>query len=196
VSANATNRLKNYRDLSTNSGDISAGFQFEFNCECCDYTWRSPFKAHRTSQITAWLSRLAFLSPDLNKMGRSTGVVADASFRNAKDEAFLVAQSQVAGRFHKCACGRQACESCWDEDRQLCAKCIKSGQRTSSDGYSEGGGEAASGPVCPNCQTPSQGGRFCHECGFDMASTHKGCPGCGAVMPRAARFCTDRGHGF
>ena len=49
---------------------------------------------------------------------------------------------------------------------------------------------------CPNCQTPSQGGRFCHECGFDMASTHKSCPGCGSVMPRAARFCTDCGHGF
>ena len=54
----------------------------------------------------------------------------------------------------------------------------------------------SSGMYCPNCQTASQGGRFCHECGFDMASTHKSCPGCGATMPRQARFCTDCGHGF
>jgi hypothetical protein len=190
--------MKNYRDLSTSSSDISAGFQFEFYCECCDYTWRSPFKAHRTGQVTAWLSRLSFLIPELSKVGRGTGVVADAGFRDAKDQAFLLAQSQVGNRFHKCSCGKQACENCWDEDRQLCSACVRSGSRGSAGAEAAyGGGEdSAAGPVCPNCQTPSQGGRFCHECGFDMASTHKGCPSCGAVMPRAARFCTDCGHGF
>jgi predicted amidophosphoribosyltransferase len=40
------------------------------------------------------------------------------------------------------------------------------------------------------------GGRFCAECGFDMASTHKSCPGCGTMCARAARFCPDCGHGF
>lgn len=193
------NRMKNYRDLSTGSNDVSAGFQFEFFCECCDYTWRSPFKAHRTGQVTAWLSRLSFLIPELSKAGRTTSVMADAGFRDAKEAAFLVAQTQVGSRFTKCQCGRQACESSWDEERQLCTTCIKSNSRGSStmdQGYGGGGGDMSAGPVCPNCQVPSQGGRFCHECGFDMASTHKGCPGCGAVMPRAARFCTDCGHGF
>ena len=38
--------------------------------------------------------------------------------------------------------------------------------------------------------------RACHECGFDMASTHKSCPACGATMARQARFCTDCGHAF
>ena len=55
---------------------------------------------------------------------------------------------------------------------------------------------AAVGPVCPNCQVLSEGGRFCHECGFDMASTHKSCPGCGTTVSRQARFCPDCGHGF
>jgi membrane protease subunit (stomatin/prohibitin family) len=54
----------------------------------------------------------------------------------------------------------------------------------------------ASSSACPNCRTPSSGGRFCGECGFDMASTHKSCPGCGTMVLRQARFCTDCGHSF
>ena len=60
----------------------------------------------------------------------------------------------------------------------------------------ESAATAAATLACPNCQTPSQGGRFCHECGFDMASTHKSCPACGVTMMRQARFCTDCGHAF
>jgi hypothetical protein len=82
--------------------------------------------------------------------------------------------------------------NCYDESRQVCVKCEKQTGAFSSAEQ----GASASAMACPNCQTPSQGGRFCHECGFDMASTHKSCPSCGVTMPRQARFCTDCGHGF
>ncbi|MGH8796605.1 MAG: double zinc ribbon domain-containing protein, partial [Caldimonas sp.] len=80
----------------------------------------------------------------------------------------------------------------WGHSGRECASC----EGKAGGGAGEYGAEQGGGPVCPNCQTPSQGGRFCHECGFDMASTHKSCPGCGATMARQARFCTDCGHGF
>ncbi|HEX5373965.1 MAG TPA: zinc ribbon domain-containing protein [Aquabacterium sp.] len=191
------NRMKNYRDLSSKDA-LSAGFQFEFYCQGCDFTWRSKFKPHRVGQITGWLSRLAFLFSDLSKAGRATGTVADASSRGAHDEAFLEAQAEAQRYFHKCpTCKDMFCGDCWNEDEGQCNNCLKQAQGRQPVGGSGGYGESADNVQrCPNCQVPSQGGRFCHECGFDMASTHKSCPSCGSVMPRAARFCTDCGHGF
>ncbi|MEF2251058.1 hypothetical protein V4D00_11565 [Ralstonia solanacearum] len=37
----------NYRDLCIQSG-TGAGFQFEFYCQCCSDTWRSPFAPYRS----------------------------------------------------------------------------------------------------------------------------------------------------
>jgi membrane protease subunit (stomatin/prohibitin family) len=54
----------------------------------------------------------------------------------------------------------------------------------------------AAGLSCPNCRSAHGGGRFCAECGFDLASTHKSCPDCGAMATRQARYCNDCGHGF
>lgn len=190
-------RMKNYRDLSIQGMDVSAGFQFEFYCNCCNVTtWRSEFKPNRMGQLTGWITRFAFLFSGMQKAGRATGAVSAAGSRGAYDEAFEEAQAKARRMFTQCTeCKSWACGDCWDEDRGLCKNCVKS-HSGASRGH--GGYEVSqdAGPACPNCQCPSSGGRFCHECGFDMASTHKSCPGCGSVMPRAARFCTDCGHGF
>lgn len=194
-------RMKNYRDQSTSSSDLSAGFQYEFYCQCCDFNWRSPFKPYRTGQLAGWLTRLAALagnlSGDVSKAGRATGAFTDAGHRKAGDEAFEAAQAQARRYFTQCPkCNKQACDNCWDDSRGQCADCNKSQSRAGFSSPQADSGADGGGLACPNCQAPSGGGRFCHECGFDMASTHKGCPGCGSVMPRAARFCTDCGHGF
>ena len=42
--------LTNFRDISTNPGAMGAGFQFEFICESCGDTWKSPFKPYRVGQ--------------------------------------------------------------------------------------------------------------------------------------------------
>lgn len=189
--------MKNYRDLSIYGTDVSAGFQFEFYCNCCNnFTWRSSFKPHRMGQLTGWLSRFAFVFTGIQKAGRFTGAMSSGGERAAYDKAFEEAQAQARRMFTHCPeCKTWACENCWNDDRGLCSNCIESqDQRRGGHGGYEASQDA--GPVCPNCQVPSTGGRFCHECGFDMASTHKGCPACGSVMPRAARFCTDCGHGF
>lgn len=187
-------RMKNVRDLSVRGSSVSAGYQYEFFCTKCEFTWRSPFKANRVGQITGWLTNLAFLASNLKTPGRLGGVVNDAGSRSGADEAFVAAQEQARRYFTLCKpCNEHVCEECWSDDDQSCKTCLNKGKPRGAEA-SYGGADA--GPSCPNCQAPSSGGRFCHECGFDMASTHKGCPGCGSVMPRAARFCTDCGHGF
>ena len=99
-------------------------------------------------------------------------------------------------RLQRCDdCHKWVGRECWNERAESCTACA---QRASAGPSARQGLPAPghAGTACPNCQAPSEGGRFCHECGFDMASTHKSCPGCGALQLRAARFCTDCGHGF
>jgi len=185
--------MKNYRDVSTSSSDVSAGFQFEFFCEICGETSRSAFQPYRKGQLTGWLTRFAFMFTDLHKASRATGTFADAGANSAKAEALAEAQASARRIYQRCdTCHKWVCGDCWSESAGQCKDCTAK----ASGGYSGGNAGSDSGAACPNCQTPSQGGRFCHECGFDMASTHKSCPGCGSTMPRSARFCTDCGHGF
>lgn len=188
--------LSNYRDLSTSNSDLSAGFQFEFFCEICGETQRSAFRPYRKGQITGWLSRFAFLFSDLNKASRATGAFADAGASGAKADALDEARAAMASSYQHCdECHQWAGRECWDSRASTCSACAA----RAAAGTPVAPGPATpgqAGSACPNCQALSQGGRFCHECGFDMASTHKSCPGCGAMQLRQARFCTDCGHGF
>ena len=196
--------LTNYRDVSTPSGDVGAGFQFEFVCESCGDTWKSPFKPYRAGQAAGLLRRFGYLFNEFYKIsaltdliykaGRASGTTVEATGSKAKVAALEEAQALAAQRYDKCvSCHTMVCGNCYNESSRMCLKC-----EARDDGHAAraGGNAATAAVVCPNCQTESQGGRFCHECGFDMASTHKSCPGCGATMARQARFCTDCGHGF
>ncbi len=202
--------MKNYHDLSSStSSDLKAGFQFEFFCECCNDTWRSPFSSYRRGRLTGWLKRFDFVFVNLHRIGHASGAMADAGAVQAKESALANARAQAAQRFHGCeACAKQVCDNCFRESTGQCRDCASKGRAggtakarngyaadDEADAYADEPA-AAAGPVCSNCQAPSEGGRFCHECGFDMASTHKSCPGCGTTVSRQARFCPDCGHGF
>lgn len=187
--------LENYRDISAGGSDVNAGFQFEFYCSNCARKWKTPFKPYRMGQITGFLGRFAFLFGNAAQAGRITGSAADYGSRNAKSDALKEAMPQAERMFSNChVCENGYCEECLDAS-DTCAGCV---QKASRDQLANGGGGSAqaSAHACPNCGTGSSGGRFCAECGFDMASTHKSCPGCGALTERAARFCGDCGHGF
>jgi hypothetical protein len=202
--------LKNYRDLSVRDGP-GAGLQYEFYCKCCDFTWKSPKQTLKTARTLGFLSRLSDLAGLLgNANARSLAIKASSATRfatasaggKAAQAALEEAQAQAVRYFEACVtCGDACCDSCVVDASGQCRRCVEQGKGQTpahgGDGY--GGGAAAHGggsTVCPNCQAAAEGGRFCHECGFDMASTHKSCPTCGSVMSRAARFCTDCGHGF
>lgn len=192
--------MKNYRDISPSASDMSAGFQFEFYCMHCDQgSWRSPFKPYRMGQVTGWLSRFAFLFSGARTVARGTGNFADAGSRGAKDEALQEAMVTAAQRYTRCeSCRDYVCGECWSDRDEKCLVCIGKSNQAAQSAARQQAEEAkeASAHSCPNCRTAMDGGRFCPECGFDMASTHKACPSCGAMTSRQSRFCTDCGHGF
>jgi hypothetical protein len=190
--------MTNYRDLSSLSSDASASFEFEFFCEVSGETWRSPRRAYRRGQLNSIVSKLTFWFNDLHGLSRGTEYMAEAGAKRAKAAALAEAKELAARHFRQCeSCHKWVILSALDESTGRCTKCTgQAGGSRYGAAYAEESSAEAGGALCPNCQTPSQGGRFCHECGFDMASAFKSCPGCGATMPRQARFCTDCGHGF
>jgi len=196
--------LTNYRDLSRPASDLHAGFQFEFFCESCGDTWKTPFRPYRAGQAAGIFRRLSYVLGEfykvgaitdlVSKVGRASGTSVEMGTNGPRNAALEEAQALAAQRYHRCGnCRTMVCDNCFDEGTHLCVKCRASAAEAAR--Y-ETAATAAAVVACPNCQTPSQGGRFCHECGFDMANTHKSCPACGATMMRQARFCTDCGHSF
>lgn len=185
-------QLDNYRDLSTSSNDLHAGFQFEFYCMRCKDTWRSPFRPYRLGQLGGWMQSLSFLFSGMRQVGGGVGLASASSLRGAKEAALQEARELAANRYVVCGgCHQGVCLECYDNSAGSCVDC--------SAGRNAARGAEVRQPAanaCPGCGSAADGGRFCPECGFDRASTHKSCPGCGVMVARQARFCTDCGHAF
>ena len=200
--------LTNYRDVDKSRSEGAAGFQFEFHCGNCARTWKSAFKPYRKGQLANLIYQVAYYLGDRGSMHRASSDLANAGEHRARESALQVALQIAEQRYTECPqCAKAVCEYCWDERARLCESCTSKGGRSSSadrggtadergGNVAERGSVGGAGLACPNCQSAFGGGRFCAECGFDMASTHKSCPGCGTMCARAARFCPDCGHGF
>lgn len=199
--------LTNYRDVSRRSTDTNAGFQFEFNCGCCSQSWKSPFKPYRGGQFAGLVYRFGRFLGDRGGMSRASDVLADFGAKRAGANALQEAIELAETRYIECpGCSAPVCEECWNPRATLCARCAGTGSHSPNAAKAANAANAdqpvstradgGSGLTCPNCSSQVNGGRFCAECGFDMASTHKSCPGCGTLSARAARFCPDCGHGF
>lgn len=196
--------LSNYQDVSRTGANVDAGFQFEFHCDNCSRRWKSPYKPYRRGQLSALIYRFAYYLDNHGRMSRMSNALSDAGMKGARAAALQQAIDLAEQRYTECpSCRKTVCEDCWNPRTQRCEGCERKGGGEPASGVggstagSYGGGNGASaGLACPNCRAPFGGGRFCAECGFDMASTHKSCPGCGAMSARAAHFCPDCGHGF
>ena len=186
--------LTNYRDVGKGGTDTEAGFQFEFYCGNCSRTWTSPFKPYRKGQIAGFIQKFAYLLGDRGSMSRASGAVAGVGAKKARESALQDALELAEQRYCECAeCSKTVCGDCWDERARTCVPCTGKSSRGRG---SEAAQDGKAGLKCANCGVAMESGRFCAECGFDVASTHKSCPGCGTLCARAARFCTDCGHGF
>lgn len=197
--------LTNYQDRSKLGSSTSAGFQFEFFCGHCTRRWKSPFKPYRRGQLTALIYKFGYIFAGTARVTRLSSALSQTGEQGAREAAVQEALALAASRYFECpSCAKIVCEECWNDRTGRCIECVGEG-RKHPDGDRDGSGhasprvansEAAAGPACPNCQTALGGGRFCAECGFDMASTHKSCPGCGVMCARSTRFCAECGHGF
>ena len=198
--------LTNFQDRSKLGANTGAGFQFEFFCSNCSRRWKSPFKPYRKGQFTGLLFKFAYLISGAGRITRLSGAVSESGEKGAKLSALEEAQGLAASRYSECPdCTKIVCDECWSDRAGRCTKCDGGGRQHADSNRSAGvlendnrsvTTEAIATPSCPNCQTSLSGGRFCAECGFDMASTHKSCPGCGTMCARSTRFCGDCGYGF
>lgn len=185
--------LENYRELTETGG--GRGFQFEFHCSSCERKWKSDYQPFRLGQTAEVLGRLVQMFGGLSTAWHTTTGVAEMRQRKAHDAALAAAMEKAETLYKVCSsCRKEYCADCFDDREGLCLKCEGSANAASSRDASAGGAKTTA--ACPNCGTAGAGGRFCAECGFDMASTHKSCPSCGVMTLRQARYCTDCGHGF
>ncbi len=203
----------NYRDSSKESG-VDAGFQFEFFCEHCSDTWRSPFVQYKRGQFSGWLGKLADLvGGSAGSISNTVGGLAESGYGEAHDEAFREAIEQAKQHFHRCAkCSNYVCDRCWNSARGLCLACAPSVeaeiesskiagevQAASENAFEEGRKRGGRIDVkrdrqlsCPDCGAESKGAKYCPECGAKLAKK-KFCPDCGAENVPDTKFCSECG---
>ncbi|WP_197336756.1 zinc ribbon domain-containing protein [Ralstonia solanacearum] len=208
----------NYRDLCIQSG-TGAGFQFEFYCQCCSDTWRSPFAPYRSGQASGWMREAGGLLGGLfggfgNHLDNAAEGLARAGWGTARDGAFKTAIASAEGHFHRCArCHRYACGQCWSADTGLCQSCapdlaaeVRAARHTGTvqaateAAQDIGKGQAAQvevaadrALVCPECHTETHGAKFCPQCGHNLLKK-AACGKCQAELPQGSRFCPECGQ--
>lgn len=204
----------NYKDLCSRSG-VTAGFQFEFNCQRCNDTWRSAFVSYRSGQAAGWIGKAAgFFGGALGGVGSAVEGLAESSWGTSRDEAFKGAIDEATHHFHRCAkCHHFVCDICWNAAKGLCLDCAPSTQVEIEAARAQGEVQAAAESaaeegmargkkldvksehqlVCPECATETHGAKFCPQCGHRMADQAV-CPACAAPLPAGAKFCTECGH--
>jgi hypothetical protein len=208
----------NHRDLCMPTGP-GAGFQFEFYCECCNDTWRSPFQPYTSARASGWMQEAGGLLGNLlGAVGYSVDNAVDglarAGWGSARDEAFRQALAAAKQHFNRCAqCHDHVCAGCWNADTGLCRRCAPDlaasvqtarhqGQREAAMERAREAGAGLAGQVdvqavrqlvCPACHAETRGAKFCPQCGHALAvAAH--CSRCNATLPAGSRFCPECGQ--
>ncbi|HYG56537.1 MAG TPA: zinc ribbon domain-containing protein [Symbiobacteriaceae bacterium] len=172
---------RNHNDLSTDRG-----YQFDFFCDICGNSYRSPYQASVAGTVGEVLRGVGSL------FGGVLGRVGDASYDmqravggKAHDDAFRSAVESVMPHFMQCSrCGKWVCkEVCWNDRRGLCVDCAPKLEQEMAAYQSEAQLEQVREKVratdysrdvnvvdqvvakCPNCGAETMGGKFCLECG-------------------------------
>ena len=196
----------NYRDLST-----SGGFQFEFYCERCRESWRSPFERYVPGTLGGLLDAADGLLGGMFGGARNAlNARATAGYSTAKDGGLERAVVAARGHFHRCPrCSNNFCADCWNADEGTCIGCVPRLEAAvaaiNRDAKIEKARAVAFARAtvsdadlqtrvvsCPACHAPVGQGKFCPECGATVSLT-RACGACAAQVPRAAKFCPECG---
>lgn len=204
----------NYRDLC-NADGVDAGFQFEFFCERCNDTWRTPFQPYRSGQASGWAQKAAgMFGGMLGTASTAMRGLAEAGYHSARDEAFKGAIAGATSHFHRCAqCFQYVCASCVDKSKGLCFNCAPdvhvvietaraqavaegAAAKAHSEGLSRGQTQydvkQEHQLVCPSCSAETHGAKFCPECGTKM-NVKAECGSCKAELAPGSKFCGECG---
>ncbi|HEY3365644.1 MAG TPA: zinc ribbon domain-containing protein [Symbiobacteriaceae bacterium] len=199
---------RNHEDLSTDRG-----FQFDFFCDICGNSYRSPYEASvvgTVGEIARGVSSL--FGGFLSDVGNAAYGVNRAVGGKAHDDAFRKAVESVRPHFNQCSrCGKWVCgEICWNDRRGLCVDCAPKLEQEMAAAQTEAELDQMREKVkstnytadlnvvdhvvakCPKCGAETQGGKFCMECGATLLPETK-CNRCGAKLPEKAKFCLECG---
>src|SRR5665647_11452 len=116
----------NYEDNSTDEG-----FQFTFFCDSCREGYKTrfiPSKSHNKGSFFAGLGQAISVGASLfgqsgigNSVERGTDVISQkfegmtAEWHQEHEEAFMIAQNEAKGYFHRCPkCRNWACDNDWN----------------------------------------------------------------------------------
>ena len=210
----------NFRDLSTDKG-----FQFKFSCGRCGNGYLSAFQHNILGVAGGALQVASGLFGGLRRAASSAQQVQRLVGGPAHDAAMRVAVEEVAPQFNQCnRCGKWVCRKvCWNGERNQCVSCSpKMDQELAAlesegtvrqlrDKIRYGGVDLSSGVTLNSSATGqqstaaprpcacgaeiSQGAKFCHNCGDDVA-LKQNCPQCSVESTAGANFCADCGHRF
>lgn len=209
---------RNYEDNSTDAGfqftfycDICRdGYKTKF-LESKTYKKGSLFKnLGRGISVGASLFGLS----EGYQVERGTDIISERfqgmspDWQREHEKAFELAQNEAKNHFHRCHnCHLWVCEDDYNEEEGLCVQCAprmnveiaharaekmvedikaKAEETTVFSGKIE-----SKQIVCPVCGKPSGQGKFCNNCGANLALAK--CPTCGAQNQAGARFCSECG---
>ena len=196
----------NHRDHSTDTG-----FQFEFFCERCHESWRSPFDRYAAGTVDNVLGMAEGLFGGI--FGGARGAldrVKSAGWQSAHDAAFRRAVGQAQSRFHRCPrCSNNFCDDCWNADEGVCITCvprldaeiaaitreakIARAREVAFETATVSASELQARVVsCPKCRAPVGKAKFCPECGTSVSLT-RACGECSAQIPTSSKFCPECG---
>ncbi len=124
------------------------------------------------------------------------------------EKAFEEAQNEAKGHFKRCPrCSKWVCDNCWNEGAGLCVgdapranveiaaahaeKMVQDIKTKAAETQVFTGEIEAKVTLCPKCGKPAGEGKFCSNCGANLAG--KVCPKCGAKNQPESKFCTECG---
>ena len=196
----------NHRDHSTDTG-----FQFEFFCERCHESWRSPFDRYAAGTVGNVLGMAEGIFGGIFGGARSAlDRVKSAGWQTAHDSAFRRAVGEAQQHFHRCPrCSNHHCDDCWNADEGTCITCvprleaeiaavtreakIAKAREVAYESATVSAAELERRVVsCPKCHAAVGKAKFCPECGTAVSLT-RACGACSAEIPTSSKFCPECG---
>ena len=164
--------------------DVNAGLPVRVSCAGCATAWRSPFKPYRMGQVDGLLSRFDLpRSPPCGTAGRTGLQFRRLRLTRRQGRGARGSHDARRALYRDCPqCHDTVCEDCSTRAGDVQVLHREGERRPRHEaGACGSGGPRRRAPQLPQLPRADDGGRFCAECGFDMAITHKTCPACGAM---------------
>jgi hypothetical protein len=195
-----TEFVRNVEDISDDGG-----YKFRFHCDRCGDGVESQYVSSAANILKTGLQVFSMFRA-FGGYARGAVEGIDRGLRGKeRDSAYEQAVGEAKVHFSKCShCGKWVCTHCFNSTAGLCEGCapdaheaaaLRKAQQAAAERVAavERNPNAAVAQVtCPVCSGPSGGGKFCQQCGANLAAERR-CGSCQAPVLLDAKFCGECG---